>query len=471
VAETDTPVKSSKSIHLIGTALAAGGFALAFLAGVVIQGATQPGQAADGNERDVGTLAAVKPHDPGLMRLAALTAPRFDPDAGAAPEPVTVALEVKPGDTLMAMLVSTGVPREEAYLAIEAMGDVFDPRRIRPGQEIQILLEAQHPLDDRDEGNEELLGLKLRPNLEEDIEVTRVAAVGDDAEIAYEAQTLARELELRQSYAAASIESSLYQAAVDAGVPVSILVDLIRAYSFDVDFQREVREGDSFELLFETHRDEDGNLARKGDILTATLVLSGKPLTYYIYTPESGVTDFFDANGQSIRKALLATPVDGARISSGFGLRQHPISGYNRMHKGIDFAAPSGTPIYAAGDGVIEFAGRNGGYGNYIRIRHSSTYKTAYAHMRGFASGMGNGVRVQQGDVIGYVGSTGASTGPHLHYEVHENGGQVNPRSIRLPAGETLEGQELAALQARIQEIEALKETLRRSTLVAEQQD
>ena len=371
----------------------------------------------------------------------------------------------------MAMLTSTGIPRQDAYLAIEAMSEVYDPRHLRPGQEIEVMLKAQHPLEERQDDTEYLLGLMLRPNLEEDIEVLRSASVDEEQGVSFEAAKVTRELEARQSYAAGTIESSLYQAAVESDVPVSTLVDLIRAYSFDVDFQREVREGDSFELVFETHHTDEGELARSGDILAATLVLSGKELTYYHYTPESGVTDFFNAEGQSIRKALLATPVDGARISSGFGMRRHPIAGYNKMHKGVDFAAPSGTPIYAAGDGVIEFAGTNGGYGKYVRIRHNSTYKSAYAHMRGFASGITSGARVQQGDVIGYVGSTGASTGPHLHYEVHENGTQVNPRSIRLPAGETLEGEELLALQQHIEEMETLKDALRRSTLVAERQD
>jgi len=190
----------------------------------------------------------------------------------------------------------------------------------------------------------------------------------------------------------------------------------------------------------------------------------------YRFTPSDGRTDYFKPNGESIRRALLRTPIDGARISSGFGMRKHPILGYSRMHKGIDFAAPTGTPIFAAGDGVITQIGRNGGYGNYIRIRHNSRYSTAYAHISRFAKGIRKGSRVRQGQVIAYVGSTGRSTGPHLHYEVLVEGKQTNPRSIKLPTGQILEGEDLKAFQAAKTEIDRLRNGLRHDRLLIARQ-
>ena len=243
---------------------------------------------------------------------------------------------------------------------------------------------------------------------------------------------------------------------------------MIRAFSFDVDFQRELQPGDRFALLYETLHEHDGQLAKPGDLLYAELVLSGKPIGIYRFTPESGITDYFTADGRSVRKSLLRTPIDGARISSGYGMRRHPILGYSKMHRGVDFAAPTGTPIYAAGHGTVEKAARFGGYGKYVRIRHNGSYKTAYAHLSRYGRGIKAGARVKQGQVIGYVGSTGRSTGPHLHYEVISNGKQVNPRSIKLPAGERLKGADLKAFQEARERIDALRERHRpQSTIVA----
>ncbi len=238
------------------------------------------------------------------------------------------------------------------------------------------------------------------------------------------------------------------------------MIELMRAFSYDVDFQREIQPGDKFDLVYEAFYDNEGRMAKTGNILVASLSLSGTPLSLYSFTPSSGFTDFFDEKGQAVRKALLRTPVDGARLSSGFGVRKHPILGYNKMHKGLDFAAPSGTPIYAAGDGVIERIGRNGGYGKYIRIRHHSGYKTAYAHMKGYGKGVKKGKRVKQGQIIGYVGTTGRSTGPHLHYEVLVNNKQVNPRKIKLPAGEKLKKQDLKNFQAHRADMDQLRQDI-----------
>ncbi|MBT6205401.1 MAG: M23 family metallopeptidase [Rhodospirillaceae bacterium] len=331
--------------------------------------------------------------------------------------------EIAAGGTLMKGLLDLGIDTVEADRAIDSLREVFDPRSIRAGQIVEVTIDGDG-----------LQNITMTPRAGERVEVAR------DSE-GFQSRLVELALELELKAAVGHIESSLYQAALDGGVPPAVLADLIRAYSFDVDFQREIQQGDSFQVLYEEFVDEDGNTVRYGPPLYATLNVSGVTLPIYRFTPSSGFIDYFNDNGESVRKALIRTPIDGAQITSNFGMRT--LSGYTRMHKGLDFGAPSGTPIVAAGDGVIEQLGWFGGYGNYIRIRHSSTYKTAYAHMSSYASGLADGSRVRQGQTIGYVGSTGNSTGPHLHYEVMVNDEQINPLDVRLPSGEILEGDEL----------------------------
>ena len=384
------------------------------------------------------------------------------PDSTPSLQPKTVT--VAPGDTLMALMVEAGAARSEAHEAITALRAVYSPRRLRPGQDIELTFSTFVPGDDQEanaQGSAEdapqggqLMGLSLQSAVDEIVRVAR-AAVSDD----FVAEAITRPLERQVLYGSGTIDSSLFVAARNAGIPNSAMFELIRAFSYDVDFQREIQPGDRFELMYEAFFDENGNMAKTGEILVASLSLSGTPLSLYGFTPSSGFTDFFDEKGQAVRKALLRTPIDGARLSSGFGRRKHPILGYTRMHKGLDFAAPRGTPIYAAGDGVIELAGRNGSYGKYVRIRHHSSYKTAYGHMKGFAKGITRGKRVKQGQVIGYVGTTGRSTGPHLHYEVLRDNTQVNPRNIKLPAGEKLKGKDLKSFQVHRAEIDQLRQT------------
>ena len=243
---------------------------------------------------------------------------------------------------------------------------------------------------------------------------------------------------------------------MDAGLPISILMEMVQIFSFDVDFQREIQKGDKFEVLYENQLNDDGETVALGPVLFASLSLSGKILGLYRHEPGNGPVDYFNIKGQSARKALMRTPINGASLSSGYGMRRHPILGYNKMHRGLDFSAPRRTPIVAAGDGVIEVAGRNGSYGKYIRIRHNGTYKTAYAHMKGYARGMRAGKRVRQGQTIGYVGTTGRSTGPHLHYEVLRNGTQMNPRKLKLPTGQKLKGTALAQFERQVRKIRVL---------------
>jgi murein DD-endopeptidase MepM/ murein hydrolase activator NlpD len=341
------------------------------------------------------------------------------------------------GDTLMALLTDAGVTAPTADRAIRAMAKIYKPRRIKPGQRIVLTLQPQSSPN----APPALVSLTFAESVERDIAVHRT-------ETGYKAQAIARPLTRVTAHAAGRINSSLYVAGVEAGLNQSTLAYLIQIFSFDVDFQRDIRRGDQFALMFDEYRDEDGQVAKTGNISVAEMVLSGQKIRLYRYKTKDGLVDFYNENGQSVRKALLRTPIDGARISSGFGRRRHPILGYTRMHKGLDFAARRGTPIYAAGHGVVDFAGLKGSYGKYVRIRHTGAYKTAYAHMHRYGKGVRTGSRVHQGQIIGYVGSTGRSTGPHLHYEVHKNGRQVNPRSIKLPSGRKLKRRELSVFRA-----------------------
>ena len=256
------------------------------------------------------------------------------------------------------------------------------------------------------------------------------------------------------------ITHSLYKAAEDLKIPINLIVEFARIYGFQVDFQRDIRKNDYFQIMYEVFEDDDGKIFETGNIIFADLVLreQNNPLYYFKDKKSEGHYDF---NGKSIKKALMKTPINGARLSSSFGMRKHPIDGFNKMHKGTDFAAPKGTPIMASGDGVIVRARWCGGGGNCIKIKHNSTYSTVYAHMSKFATGMRQGRRVKQGQVIGYVGSTGKSTGPHLHYEVIENGKKINSQTLKLPSGKILKGNE-----RKLFEIERIKFDVLKSELI-----
>ena len=235
------------------------------------------------------------------------------------------------------------------------------------------------------------------------------------------------------------ILQSLYKAADDENVPANIIVEFAGIYGFQVDFQRDIRKKDKFQIMYELFFNDKNEIIETGEILFANLKLSGQDNNLYFFDKE-GSEGHYDVNGKSVKKALMKTPINGARLSSPFGMRKHPIDGYNKMHRGTDFAAPMGTPIMASGDGIVKKAGWCGGGGNCVKIKHNSTYQTVYAHMSKFARGIKPGVRVKQGQTIGYVGSTGKSTGPHLHYEVIVNGKKVNSQKLKLPSGKVLKG-------------------------------
>ena len=347
--------------------------------------------------------------------------------------PRLATVEIKSGDTISEALERAGASAEDAQLAAKALSKHFNPRNVRAGQVIKAELV---PASEGPEAPQDIASMSFEIDA---LRTVLVSRAGD----AYEAEISEKPLRRSTVAAHAKIQNSLYGSAERAGIPPKIMAELIKIYSRNIDFQRDIRRGDQIEVMYEAQHTDDGEYVRNGNILYANLTIGGRAVPIYRFETADGRYDYFDEKGRTTRKTLLKTPVDGARMSSGFGMRRHPILGYTKMHKGVDFAAPTGTPIYAAGDGTISFVGRKSGYGNFISIRHTSDLSTAYAHMHKFASGMKRGTRVRQGDVIGYVGSTGRSTGPHLHYEVLVNNRQVNPRSVDLPTGENLAGRDL----------------------------
>ena len=371
-------------------------------------------------------------------------------------------VQVESGDTLMDLLLEAGIGRTEAHNAVSALSDVFSPRDLMPGQEITLqlnLLETVH----QDEVEVELAGISLQPSVERDVMVER----NDGGE--FLATVVERPLTTETALASARIDSSLYQAGQDSAVPLSILSEVIKAFAYDVDFEREIHPGDSFEIIYERLEDDQGRLARTGNILFASLTRGDQTLEIYWFEPKGGSGEFYTAKGESVRKDLLRTPLDVVRVTSGYGMRKHPILGYSKMHKGVDFAAATGTPILASGSGVVEFAGKKGGYGNFIKVRHNGQYQTAYAHLSRFAKGLSKGDKVKQGQVIGYVGSTGRATGPHLHYEVIVGGKNMNPMKLKF-AGRKLDKKELHQFEAVKADIKELREKLHEEQLVARNQ-
>lgn len=370
--------------------------------------------------------------------LALASIPQFEAPVSPSDRIVTIGK----GDSLGKVMQKEGVGATEVHEIIEAMGKNFNPRNLKAGQDIHMHFEPH----DEDEGSYKLTDLKIQLNPLKTLSVTRD---GESFESALEEKEV-KQVVLAQK---AVIKSSLYGSAAQAGIPKTVVADAIRIYSQNVDFQRDVQPGDAIEVMYETHQTDDGYVANTGNVLFARLTLGGREMPLYRYETEDGSADYYGPDGQSTKKTLMKTPIDGARMSSGYGMRRHPVLGYGKMHKGIDFAAPTGTPIYAAGDGKIQKAGRFSSYGNYVRISHRSDLDTAYAHMSKIAPGIKPGARVKQGQIIGYVGTTGRSTGPHLHYEVLVASKHVNPRGINLPIGQALAGRDLKNFKTFVKDV------------------
>lgn len=379
------------------------------------------------------TAAAASPdeHAGGLPLEPAAAVSDLAIEQHAPPAPILVVVER--GDTLMALLVDTGLAAAEAHAVAAAIAPLLPPRALRPGQEIVVVPDPADPARAR--------AVEIVPDATRRIQVRQAESGGYHASVEETPQI--RHLVRAEG----EIGSSLYEDMAAEGVPPGLIMGLIRAFSHAVDFQRDLQPGDRFAVMFERFRDPEGALIQHGQGIYAELRLRDRAVRIWRHAPAGGSPDWYDETGESVRRALLRTPLDAARISSGFGMRRHPILGYSRMHRGVDFAAPTGTPVYAAGEGTVAFAGWRGDYGRTVILRHSNGISTLYAHLSTIPGGIRAGARVRQGQVIGRVGSTGMSTGPHLHYEVHRNNAAVNPASIRMLAGRNLQGRELATFR------------------------
>ena len=331
--------------------------------------------------------------------------------------------KIKPGDNIVKILKKFSVSETD----IIKISESFNSNKIKEDQILNLKLENT---------GKEIKVLKVLVPLSTTRKLEISRDIMDDKFVENIIITnLIKKIVFKES----TIKSSLYKSAIDQNISPNIIIDFARLYGFQVDFQRDIRKNDSFQIVYEVLVDENNEIFGNGNIIYANLMLSGQNNQLY-YFQKKNFIGHYDENGKSIKKALMKTPINGARLSSSFGMRKHPILGYNKMHRGTDFAAPEGTPIMASGDGIILKAGWCGGGGNCVKIKHNKTYQTIYAHMKNFSNISIPGKRVKQGQIIGYVGSTGLSTGPHLHYEVIENGKKINSQLLKLPPGKSLEG-------------------------------
>jgi len=332
--------------------------------------------------------------------------------------------EIKSGETFDKILKKYLIDKEEIKAVKEnLLIKKININKLNTNQKIQITL---------DQSNNRIKEFIFQISNTKKIYLSK-----KDKDIKFNQEIITLKLDKKIIYKENIIMQSLYKAATDQNIPPNTIVEFARIYGFQVDFQRDIRKLDKFQIMYEIFTDENKKIIETGEILYANLKLSNQDNSLYFFN-ENGSKGHYDKNGKSVQKALMKTPINGARLSSPFGMRKHPIDGFNKMHRGTDFAAPKGTPIMASGNGIIQKAGWCGGGGKCVKIRHNSTYETIYAHMSRFARGIKRGVRVKQGQTIGYVGSTGKSTGPHLHYEVVVNGKKVNSQKLELPSGKIL---------------------------------
>ena len=344
------------------------------------------------------------------------------------------------GETLSKILTRAGFSRQQGAVVAQLMAARINVRRLQIGMAFTIAYDKTGTP----------IGVQFKDKEAFDHYITY-----DDEQSWFAFRTV-RPVQRYLVYATGVIDGTIYEAVGEQNVPYSALDEFVRVLGFSVDFQREIRNGDQFELLYERQIDKlTGEDLNSGTLHYAGLNLSGDVMSFYRYEGDDQIVNWYDRDGQSAVRTLMRTPINGARMSSKYGMRKHPVTGYNAMHRGVDFGAPKGTPIVAAGSGVVQKAGWFGNYGRYIRIRHTGRYSTAYAHMSRLAAGITPGARVRQGQVIGYVGSTGRSTGPHLHYEVLVNNKQVNPLTVKLPSGEALPEDELRKFTNTVKTVEA----------------
>jgi murein DD-endopeptidase MepM/ murein hydrolase activator NlpD len=394
-----------------------------------------------------GPQSARGPRPLDAASLAALQAEAFT-QAEAQPgfnRPEQVAARIAPGETFQQALTRLGVAPAEAQQAVHALSSAFDIIHIRAGLAFEAAL--ARPRDRR--GPVRLIGLSMRTGPATAITLSRTF------DGALRLREMEEKVRAETTVAKGKMSDSLYVSALQAGATPELTAQVVKIFSHKLDFSRDIHPGDPFSLVFNRQVTESGRTVQAGDLLYAEIGAKGETTRFYRFQPAgSSQAEYFDEFGKNIRGFLLQTPLDGARISSGFGLRLHPILGYTRMHTGIDFAAPTGTPVFAAGDGVVQQASWKGGYGRWLEIRHTGQWSTGYGHLSGWTVRAGQ--HVHQGQVVGYVGASGLATGPHLHYEVMLKGQKINPKGAKVPQGEVLEGRELVAFRAEMAHIDAL---------------
>ncbi len=350
--------------------------------------------------------------------------------------------KVSNGETFDNILRQYSINDKEISTLKKKLSKKININQLKTDQHIQFIIDQKNNL---------IKEFIFKISNTEKIYLTRDLETND-----FSQKTLITSLNKNILYKENIILESLYKSAVEQKIPANVIVEFARVYGFQVDFQRDIRKRDSFQVMYEVFVDDANKIIETGNILYANLILSGESNSLYYFDKE-GSQGHYDKNGKSVKKALMKTPINGARLSSPFGMRKHPIDGFNKMHRGTDFAAPMGTPIMASGDGVVKKAGWCGGGGNCVVIRHNSTYQTVYAHMSKFAKGIRSGIRVKQAQVIGYVGSTGKSTGPHLHYEVIVNGEKINSQTLKLPSGKILKGDDRKIFETKKIKLDVLK--------------
>ena len=351
---------------------------------------------------------------------------------------------VKSGDTYESIIKNIKIENNEQKIFLDNIKKNQSLKILKTGQKIFFKI-------DRLKGSI-LIEFKIETNKKNEMLFSRIENTNT-----FKSKLIEKNFTKKIVYKETIIKSSLYNSAEKLGIKPNIILEFARLHGFQVDFQRDVWKNDSFQIIYEEFIDSSGKIIDTGDIIFANLKLQNNDLQLYRYEYKKNKVDYFDENGKSVRKTLMKTPINGARLSSSFGKRKHPILGYNKMHLGTDFAAPKGTPIMASGDGVITRAQWCGGGGNCVKIKHNSMYQTVYAHLSKFGNGIKKGVRVKQGQIIGYVGSTGLSTGPHLHYEVIRNGKKINSQKLKLPSGIILKGQERKNFEVSKIKIDVLK--------------
>ena len=350
--------------------------------------------------------------------------------------------KIQSGETFDKILESYSIEKQEIIKIKKSLKKKFDLNKLNTKQIIEFSLnKTNNKIEEFTYQVSNTQKIYLKRDLKNDIFNEEILSIKLNKEIIYKENV---------------IMQSLYAAATGENIPANIVVEFAGIYGFQVDFQRDIRKKDKFQLMYEIFLNEKKEIVETGNIIFANLQLSGQDNSLYYFDKEKS-EGHYDKNGKSVKKALMKTPINGARLSSPFGMRKHPIDGFNKMHRGTDFAAPMGTPIMASGDGTVKKAGWCGGGGNCVKIKHNSTYETVYAHMSKFARGIKAGVRVKQGQTIGYVGSTGKSTGPHLHYEVIVNGKKVNSQKLKLPSGKILKGKERKLFETKKIKIDVLK--------------